>query len=186
MIRFKEYVGITASISEDMAYHVLNRIPLCENVYRVGSKKYFELFQEARVLYKEHAIELTDFDKALIEETDIGLFDEYENQIIPLDCPMIEEEEDKDKVRLGVPKRGGPKKFYVYVKNPSTGSVKKVTFGDTTGLTVKMNNPEARKSFAARHQCSTQKDRTSAAYWACNLPRYAKQLGMSGGGNFFW
>ncbi len=185
MIRFKEYVGITASISEEMAYHVLNRIPLCENVYRVGSKKYFELFQEARVLYKEHAIELTDFDKALIEETDIGLFDEYENQIIPLDCPMIEEE-DKEKVRLGVPMRGGPKKFYVYVKNPSTGGVKKVTFGDTTGLTVKMNNPEARKSFAARHQCSTQKDRTSAAYWSCNLPRYAKQLGMSGGGNFFW
>ena len=32
----------------------------------------------------------------------------------------------------------------------------------------------------------TQKDKTKPAYWACNLPRYAKSLGMSGGGNFFW
>jgi len=63
---------------------------------------------------------------------------------------------------------------------------KKVTWGDTTGLKVKLNDPEARKSFAARHKCSQQKDRTSAAYWACNLPRYAKTLGLSGGGNFYW
>ena len=58
--------------------------------------------------------------------------------------------------------------------------------GDTTGLSVKLKNPQARKSFAARHKCSQQKDKTSAAYWACNLPRYAKSLGMSGGGNFYW
>lgn len=32
----------------------------------------------------------------------------------------------------------------------------------------------------------TKKDKTTAGYWACNLPRYAKQLGLSGGGNFFW
>jgi hypothetical protein len=64
--------------------------------------------------------------------------------------------------------------------------VKKVTFGDTTGLKAKINDPEARKSFAARHQCSQQTDKTKPGYWACRLPRYAKQLGMSGGGNFFW
>jgi hypothetical protein len=97
----------------------------------------------------------------------------------------LKEEDEKDPP-LNQPKRGGPKKFYVYVKDPSSGNIKKVTWGDTTGLSVKMNDPEARKSFAARHQCSTQKDRTSAAYWACNTPRYAKQLGLSGGGNFFW
>ena len=107
-----------------------------------------------------------------------------EGQPVPLDCPMIEEEEEKD-IEIGKPKRGGPKKFYVYVRKPD-GGVKKVTWGDTTGLSVKLNDPEARKSFAARHQCSTQKDRTSAAYWACNTPRYAKQLGLSGGGNFYW
>ena len=64
--------------------------------------------------------------------------------------------------------------------------IKKVTWGDTTGLKVKLNDKEARKSFAARHKCAQQKDKTSAAYWACNLPRYAKSLGLSGGGNFFW
>jgi len=51
---------------------------------------------------------------------------------------------------------------------------------------TKLKNPEARKSFAARHKCDQQKDKTKAAYWACNLPRYAKSLGMSGGGNFYW
>ena len=74
--------------------------------------------------------------------------------------------------------------FYVFVRDGD--KIKKVTWGDTTGLSVKMNNPEARKSFAARHRCDQQKDKTKAAYWACNLPRYAKSLGMSGGGNFYW
>ena len=94
---------------------------------------------------------------------------------------MIEEEKD---VELNKPKVGGPKKYYVYVKDGD--KVKKVTWGDTTGLKVKLNDLGARKSFAARHRCDQQKDRTTAAYWACNLPRYADQLGLSGGGNFFW
>ena len=72
------------------------------------------------------------------------------------------------------------------MKNPKTDKVNKVTFGDTTGLKVKLDNPEARASFVARHQCDTKTDKTKAGYWSCNLPRYAKQLGLSGGGNFFW
>ena len=110
----------------------------------------------------------------------------YEGVTVPLEQPMLEFEEDSDP-EINKPKRsGGPTKYVVYVKDPKTGNVKKVTWGDTTGLKVKLNDPEARKSFAARHKCSTQKDRTSAAYWACNLPRYAKSLGLSGGGNFYW
>jgi len=62
----------------------------------------------------------------------------------------------------------------------------KIQFGDTTGLKAKINDPEARKSFAARHQCDQKKDKTKAGYWSCRLPYYAKQLGLSGGGNFFW
>jgi hypothetical protein len=170
-------------VHEAIDWHMDNQVPLCENVYRVGSENYFELFREARKLYNEGKLELSAEDKHLIEETDIGEFAEYDGNHVPLDCPMYEEEE-KDPP-LNQPKRGGPKKFYVYVRKPD-GGIKKVTWGDTTGLSVKMNDPEARKSFAARHQCSTQKDRTSAAYWACNTPRYAKQLGLSGGGNFFW
>ena len=92
--------------------------------------------------------------------------------------------EEKD-VELNEPKRGGAKKFYVYVKNDK-GNIIKVQFGDTTGLKAKINDPEARKSFVARHNCDQKKDKTKAGYWSCRLPYYAKQLGLSGGGSFFW
>ena len=72
------------------------------------------------------------------------------------------------------------------MRDPSTKNIKKVTWGDTTGLKVKLNDPGARKSFAARHRCHMQNDKTTAAYWACRLPYYAKSLGLSGGGQFFW
>lgn len=179
MIPFKKF----NAISEALQWHIDNSVPLSENVFRVGSKSYFDLYREARALQENGNIDFDGWDGYLLKETDIGKFDFYDGQPVPLDCPMFEEEE---KVELNKPKRGGPKKFYVFVKDPSTGNVKKVTWGDTTGLSVKIDDPEARKSFAARHQCSTQKDRTSAAYWACNTPRYAKQLGLSGGGNFYW
>lgn len=170
-------------ISEEMQHHLDNNIPICENIYRVGSKNYYQLFREARELHKQGLISLDEETKHLVEETDIGEFALYEGNHVPLDCPMVVEE--KKDPPLNKPKRGGPKKFYVYVRTPA-GNIKKVTWGDTTGLSVKMNNPAARKSFAARHQCSQQTDRTSAAYWACNTPRYASALGLSGGGNFFW
>ena len=177
------------NITEELNHHLDNNIPLNENLFRVGSEKYYQLFREARNLYYEGLIDLEGTDKYLIEETDIGEFAEYEGQIVPLDCPMIEDddeiEEEKKDPPIGKPMKGGPKKFYVYVRTPNDG-VKKVTWGDTTGLKVRMNDPEARKSFAARHKCHLQKDRTTAAYWACNTPRYARQLGLSGGGNFFW
>ena len=155
------------------------------NVYRVGSEKYFEFFQEKRKLYESGDLKPVGFDKELLEG-DIGKFAEYEGKPVPLDCPMVESEYKGKDVELNKPKAGGPKKYYVYVKDPSTGNIKKVTWGDTTGLKVKLDDPAARKSFAARHNCDQQKDKTKAGYWACNLPRYAKELGLSGGGNFFW
>ena len=151
------------------------------NVYRVGSEKYYEFFQEKRDEYNIGVYTPTGFDKELMEG-DLGKFDMYQGNHVPLDCPMTEEKD----VELNKPKVGGPKKYYVYVKDPKTGNVKKVTFGDTSGLKVKLDDKEARKSFAARHNCDQQTDRTKAGYWSCNLPKYAKQLGLSGGGNFFW
>jgi len=178
MLKFSDY---TNKISRAVHYHVENEIPLAENIYRLHSEEFYKLFREARELYNDGILEVTsDWDKHLLE-TNIGEFDLFENQKVPLDMPIEEEEKDPP---LNKPKRGGPKKFYVFVRDGD--KIKKVTWGDTTGLSVKLKNPEARKSFAARHKCAQQKDRTSAAYWACNLPRYAKSLGMSGGGNFFW
>ena len=155
------------------------------NQYRVGSEAYFEYFNDMRKMYNEGRLEVTGFDKELMEG-DLGKFATYEEQVVPLECPMMESEYQGKDVELNKPKAGGPKKYYVYVRDPSTGNVKKVTWGDTTGLKVKLDDKEARKSFAARHKCDQQKDKTKAGYWACNLPRYASQLGLSGGGNFYW
>ena len=155
------------------------------NQYRVGSEAYFEYFNDMRKMYNEGRLEVTGFDKELMEG-DLGEFATYEEQVVPLECPMVESEYQGKDVELNKPKAGGPKKYYVYVRDPSTGNVKKVTWGDTTGLKVKLDDKEARKSFAARHKCDQQKDKTKAGYWACNLPRYASQLGLSGGGNFYW
>jgi hypothetical protein len=182
---FKELLNV----SEGVFYLIDNDIPLTENVYRYGSKKFFDTIDEARRLHNEGLIELNSHELDLIE-TDIGQFEEYQGDMVPLDLPLMEEEDGEHKP-IGKPMRGGPKKFYVFVRKPD-GGIKKVTFGDVHGaasgatLSVKLNDPVARKSFAARHACSTQKDRTSAAYWSCNLPRYAKSLGLSGGGNFYW
>jgi hypothetical protein len=95
-------------------------------------------------------------------------------------------EVDKKKTPpIGKPKRGGSKKFYVYVRKPG-GGVKKVSFGDTSGLSAKINNPEARRAFAARHDCKNKTDRTKASYWSCRLPRYAKLLGLKSSFSGFW
>ena len=82
-------------------------------------------------------------------------------------------------------KRGGSKKFYVYVKNDK-GNIIKVEFGDVTGLKAKINDKEAVKNFVARHDCSNKNDKTTPGYWSCRLPWYAKQLGLEGGGKYFW
>jgi len=69
-------------------------------------------------------------------------------------------------VELNKPKRGGSKKFYVYTKNDK-GNVVKVSFGDTTGLKIKKDNPERRKSFRARHNCDDPGPKWKARFWSC-------------------
>lgn len=149
------------------------------NIYRVGSEKYFEYWRQCREDYYAGNLEI-DPSEVDIMESDLGNFGEFNGEHVALDC-IFEAEEKKP---IGKPMRGGPKKYYVYVKDGD--KVKKVSWGDTTGLKVKLNDPAARKSFAARHKCDQQNDKTKAGYWACRLPRYAKQLGLSGGGSFFW
>jgi hypothetical protein len=109
----------------------------------------------------------------------------YEGQHVPLDQPMIEINEEPE---LNKPKRSsGKKKYVVYVNNPKTGNVKKIEFGDEKGgLTSKINDKDAARSFAARHKCETKTDKTKPGYWACRLPKYAKDLGLKGGGSYFW
>ena len=70
------------------------------------------------------------------------------------------------KVPLGKPMRGDVKKFKVFVKDPSSGNVKKVNFGDPN-MRIKKSNPARRKSFRARHNCDSPGPRTKARYWSC-------------------
>lgn len=91
--------------------------------------------------------------------------------------PIVEALYQGKTVELNKPKRGGTRKFYVYVKN-AQGNVVKVSFGDPNA-TIKNDDPKAAASFQARHKCSQQKDKTTAAYWSCNVARYAKSLGLS-------
>ena len=80
--------------------------------------------------------------------------------------PLQEAEYHGRKVPLGKPMRGDVKKFKVFVKDPSTGNVKKVNFGDKT-MRIKKSNPKRRKSFRARHNCDNPGPRWKARYWSC-------------------
>ena len=254
-----------APISENLRYHVEHQIPVTENIFRAGSKSHVSLILETRILHELGVIKLSGKDKWLFENTDLGKYDEFEGKMVPLDLPLLEEDErprdihdetslfnnlftwagdkpfysindanalmhafrkdpsgvvnvmvrtkggqdipeayykslqfyakkygktlnesdDKKKTPpIGKPKRGGSKKFYVYVRYK--GKIKKVSFGDTTGLSAKINNPEARRAFAARHDCKNKKDRTKASYWSCRLPRYSRLLGLKSSFSGFW
>ena len=305
MIKIKDIVG-----SPSLHYHIENGLTLSENVYRYSSESFIQLFSEAKSAWRDGYIDLNEQDVDLLENTDIGLYGEYEGQKVPLDLPMLDEQggdtswddgegnkvtlqdildmtknipqkeypteklakivlnwddnpEEIDRISqveiskqypilimvdeggkiqwildgnhraqkalraksetipaklikpsnldakakkvllnvpmesvneaeyqgkevpLNKPKRGGSKKFYVYVKNKK-GNVQKVSFGGTTGLNVKIDEPGARASFAARHQCDTKKDKTKPGYWACNIGRYWKSLGGSKNFSGYW
>jgi hypothetical protein len=226
-------------LSENLRYHVDNKLPLTENTFRYGSKAFLNLWSEARALYLREIIHVNDDDKEILLETNLGEYGMYEGKKVPLDLPMLEEEliitngkkrlaidsedlerlksgkdivgkslehtgqeewisskdnweveksleeaEDKKKTPpIGKPKRGGSKKFYVYVRDK--GKVKKVSFGQV-GMSAKINDPKARRAFAARHDCKNKTDRTKASYWSCRLPRYAKLLGLKSSFSGFW
>ena len=186
-------------ISEDLEYHIVNGQGVDKNVFRPGSEKFFDLFSEARALNRKGLYHLNEDEKYYLNETDIGEWGLFEGDYVPLDYPILEGEEEEvcsitekakrkksksggsmyqgKKVELNKPKRGGSKKFYVYVRDPKTKNIKKVSFG-AKGMTTGLNDPDRVKSFVARHRCKTHaNDKTKAAYWSCRLPRY---IGNSG------
>jgi hypothetical protein len=179
IISFSQFTGADI-ISENLKYHIDNNNSIAESVFRPGSTAHIILLCEARERFYDGYLELGQLDKQLFESTDLGLTGEFNGEIVPLDLPLEELELfEETKVKLNYPRRGGKKKkYHVYVKNPKTGRVMKIAFGDVHGgLTAKVSDPKARKSFAARHNCAEKKDRTSAGYWACRINRYAHLWG---------
>jgi hypothetical protein len=255
-----ENLSTKTILSENMQHHVINKLPITENLFRYGSEAFLNLWAEARKLYEQKVIFLNDTDKSFLDETDLGEFGMYEGKKVPLDLLMEENEvgseivlkstrdafkslyvpllikigkdhgkesplykdlfkaidnKDINEIRLvlrdygvlydyehylglneadkkknpplGKPKRGGSKKFYVYVRDPKSKRIKKVSFGMAGGgLRAKLNNPKARQAFAKRHDCANKKDKTKASYWSCRLPRYAKVLGFNTTFSGYW
>ena len=72
-------------------------------------------------------------------------------------------------VKLNKPSRGDVKKFKVFVKDRSTGRVKKVNFG-AKGMSIKKNIPARKRSFMARFKPILAKVKgqknLSPVYWA--------------------
>lgn len=112
------------------------------------------------IMYIERNMD-DDSELGSVEETDY----------IPDDL-LNEAEYQGRKVKLGKIMQGDVKKFKVYVKNDK-GNVVKVNFGfggkSAKGkvMKIKKNNPQRRKSFRARHNCSNPGPRWKARYWAC-------------------
>ena len=189
-----EVINIEKSVlSEGLEFHIKENIPISTNIYRRGSKEYFNLFNEARSLYESGKIELHhEIDKMHIKELEIGQWAEFEGQSVPLDYPFLLEEYQLDndtiaeaeyqgkKVKLGKAgvKRAGDGKAVVFVNSgkknkDGTIKVKKVTFGSS--MPMAMGKSEAhrkrRKSFGDRHKCSEKKDKTKAGYWSCRATK---------------
>lgn len=191
LTKVKKFSEFGFNPSQNLKFHLENKVSILDNVFRPGSEAFYELLSESRKFIEL----LGEVDKELFTTTDLGQFVMFEGKIVPLDLPMedieslYEAEYHGKEVELNKPMRSsGPKKYKVYVKNPKTGNVKVVNFGDVKGgLTTKINNPSARKSFVARHKCNRKwkpSDKLSAAYWSCHLPRY-KNI-FSGSFSGYW
>jgi len=137
-------------------------------------------YMEEGLMYEGDDSILEQFRGATLEEGDLVceacLFEQL--QEASCGCPdlMGEAEYQGKKVTLNKPTRGDVKKFKVYVKDPSTGNVKKVNFGHGGSsakakgektMKIRKNNPKARKSFRARHNCDNPGPKTKARYWSC-------------------
>ena len=75
------------------------------------------------------------------------------------------------KVKLDDPFRlpsGSKKKFGVYVKNPDTGNIIMVKYGDPN-LSIKRDEPGRLKNFRARHNCDSPGPKTKARFWSCKF-----------------
>jgi len=181
-------------ISKSLQYHIDNDLNIHKSIYRYASENHLNLIKEVRRLYNIKGIVLCESDEDIVN-SDAGLFGIYENKKVILDLPFEEKETNLDEatykgkeVKLNQPKRGGSKKFYVFVRDPKTGKIVKVSFGAKDGggkLAVKLKDPEARKRFADRHNCEEKNDKTTPGYWSCRLPRYAEMLGLSGEGKWW-
>lgn len=186
-------------------HHLNEGISFTKNEFRPGSEMFFEMINEAKRLYKEGKYTPEDEYEQDLLESDIGEIVEYNGELVVLDfpydetldeacwkgytqkgmkkkgdrmvpnCVPVNEEDETGGHGIGKPWREGGGGA-VYVR--SGGSIKKVRFSQS-GMAKKYKDPARVRSFVARHHCLTNKDRTSASYWACRWPRYFSDSGQT-------
>jgi len=194
------------TLEEAVSYHLENKISFTENVFRPGSDMFFEMIMEAKRLYADGKYQPKDEWEKDMLESNIGEIAEFEGQQVVLDYPIeegleecwkgyaqrgmkkkgdkmvpncvpVNEEDKTDGKGIGKPwQEGGGGAVYVKVGD----SVRKVSFSKS-GMKKKYMDPGATRSFVARHRCLTNKDKTSASYWACRWPRF-----FSNSGKIWW
>ena len=180
----KEYINqpmmlkTSVIVSDGLKYHLLKKIPLSENKFKINSKSFINLINEVRRLYNKGLIGLNKNDRNIVE-SDLARKVLLENgQVVYLEIPiedqnfLSEAEYQGRKVQLGKIMQGDVKKSKVYVKNDK-GKVVKVNFGfggksaHGKRMVIKKNNPARRKSFRARMNCDNPGPRWKDRYWAC-------------------
>ena len=87
-ITLNESIAPKQILSENLQYHVQNKLPLTENTFRYGSESFINLWAEARSLYLREIINVNEDDKEILKETDLGNYGIYENIKVPLDMPL--------------------------------------------------------------------------------------------------
>lgn len=109
---------------------------------------------------EEKVKELDDFQKKLAQQK--AEFEARHKK------PVSEATYQGKEVQLNKPFRtsDGKGKFAVYTMNDK-GNVVKVNFGDTSGLTIKTDDPDRRRNFRARHNCDDPGPKWKARYWSC-------------------
>ena len=167
--------------SEGLQYHLDNKIGIEENVFRPGSEQYFNLFCEVRELHKAGKYKLNEAEEFFINELEIGEYALYEGELVPLDYPILEENnlnEAKYKgreVKLGAPgaQRTEDGRARVYVRDPKTGKVRVINFGSSMpdAMGDSESHRKRRKNYGDRHNCAKKKDKTAPGYWSCRATK---------------
>jgi hypothetical protein len=115
---------------------------------KLTSFKDFQLLTENFKNFIE--TEETEYDDAVLDDGTLvcaGCLEE----LLESERTIIQEAKYQGRtVTLNKPMKGDVKKSKVYVKDPQTGNIKKVNFGDKK-MKIKKSNPKRRKSFRARH-----------------------------------
>jgi hypothetical protein len=187
-------------VSDELAYHLNNEISLGECVFRYGSEKYLSLIKEVKTLHTNNLIKLNENDKIIVEDfTGESIKVNGEVKLLEFIEEVLDFEElnESDKFKgkkSSSPNRdsSGGKAYKVYVPGCSAKTennprgIKLIRFG-SGGLKAKLSDSDAKKRYDSRHGCSKGKhnDKCKAGYWSCRLPRYAKKLGLSGGGKWW-